>query len=540
MKAGSQFLIALRLLNTVPVGARLTIISQSDQLQLFCKGHQVQFIETTSMFPGSFLNKMGMHDAAKAFPLATDINAKIDLLRPITSDETQLKSFIDEVQKQLTDFFQVEINTCRLKLENFNESPPLLDFTKLFYEYAAPFMQNLPLEELLPNPQIPFKRATDFMNRTSRIRISAVEGYLLSRLEQPHTLAQILSMVPGDELSTRKALLTLWAFGVVDSQVLDQLVPKVEAPKVESAKVEGAKVEGAKVEIPKAEALAVETPKAEVPKEKPKPRVDQKSARGESIDDLRHLIEQAYYGLNRQDYYSVLGITPKSDLAEIKIAYYGLARKFHPDRFYGMEDSVLKEKVDVIFSTINGAYETLKNAKKRSDYDSTASDLRSISIGPLSSESKSAAPLGRDAQLKAAEEHAKKAQAAYDKGNNYEAVQYLKSATQIAPEVAKYWQQLGISLSRNPQWRKEAEDAFNKAAELDPKNPENHLYMGFLYKNAGLKLRARKHFVSCLQMDPRNEIALRELASIDGSPASEPESPGAKKGLLGGIFKQKK
>ena len=204
MKAGSQFLIALRLLNTVPVGARLTVISHKDQLQLFCKGHLVQFIETTSMFPGSFLNKMGMQDAEKAFQLATDINAKIDLLRPITSDETQLKSFIDEVRKQLTDFFQVEINTCRLKLENFNESPLLFDFSKLFYEYATPFVQNLPLEELLPDPQIPFKRATDFMNRTNRIRISAVEGYLLSRLEQPHTLAQILSIVPGDELTTKK------------------------------------------------------------------------------------------------------------------------------------------------------------------------------------------------------------------------------------------------------------------------------------------------------------------------------------------------
>ncbi len=528
MKAGSQFLIALRLLNIVPIGARLTIISQRDQLQLYSKGHLVQFIETTSMFPGSFLNKMGMQDAVKAFPLAKDVNEKIDLLRPITSDETQLKSFIDEVRKQLTDFFQVEINTCRLKLENFNESPSLLDFTKLFYEYAAPFVQNLPLEELLPNPQIPFKRATDFMNRTNRIRISAVEGYLMSRLEQPHTLAQIVSMVPGDEVTTKKALLTLWAFGVVDSQVLDQLVPKVESPKVDAPKVETSK------------AQSVETQKSEVPKEKPKPKPEEKSARGESILDLKQIIEQAYYGLNRQDFYSVLGITPKADLAEIKIAYYGLARKFHPDRFYGMEDNLLKEKVDVIFSTINGAYETLKNAKKRSDYDSTSSDLRSISVGPLSSESKSAGPLGRDAQLKAAEEHAKKAQAAYDKGNNYEAVQYLKSATQIAPEVAKYWQQLGISLSRNPQWRKEAEDSFNKASELDPKNPENHLYMGFLYKNAGLKLRARKHFVSCLQMDPKNEIALRELAAIDGSPAAEPESPGAKKGLLGGLFKQKK
>jgi curved DNA-binding protein CbpA len=537
MKAGSQFLIALRLLNTVPVGARLTIISKQDQLQLFCKGHLIQFLETTSLFPGSYLKGMGMGDAFTKFQAATDMNAKIEALRPITSDEAQLKTFIDEVRRQLTQFFKVEINTCRLKLENFNDSPTLLEFTPLFYEYGVPFAQSIPLDELLQHPQIPFKRATDFMNRTNRIRVSAVEGYLLSRLEQPHTLAQIISMVPGDEQSTRRALLTLWAFGVVDSQVLDQLVPKVEAPKVEASNVEAPKVETpAAAAAPKAEA-----PKAEAAKEKPKPKVDEKSVRGESLADLKQIIEQAYYGLNRQDYYSVLGISTRADLPEIKTAYYKLARKFHPDRFYGMEDMILKEKVDVIFSTINGAYETLKNAKKRSDYDSTSSDLRAISVGPLSSQTKSAGPLGREAQLKGAEEHAKKAQAAYDKGNNYEAVQYLKAATQIAPEVAKYWQQLGVSLSRNPQWRKEAEEAFNKATELDPRNPENHLYMGFLFKNAGLKLRARKHFASCLQMDPKNEIAQRELAAIDGGSSAEPQGPQDKKsGLLGGIFKQKK
>jgi hypothetical protein len=40
-------------------------------------------------------------------------------------------------------------------------------------------------------------------------------------------------------------------------------------------------------------------------------------------------------------------------------------------------------------------------------------------------------------------------------------------------------------------------------------------------------------------MDPKNEIAMRELAAIDGSP--EPDGSQAKKsGMLGGIFKQKK
>ncbi|HSE39465.1 MAG TPA: hypothetical protein VLH08_01760, partial [Acidobacteriota bacterium] len=152
-------------------------------------------------------------------------------------------------------------------------------------------------------------------------------------------------------------------------------------------------------------------------------------------------------------------------------------------------------------------------------------------------ESKSPGSLTKEAQMKTADDYAKRAQKAYDEGNNYQAVQYLKSATQIAPDVPAYWRQLGISLSRNPQWRKEAEDSFTKAAELEPKNPENHLYMGFLYKNAGLKLRARKHFASCLQLDPKNEIANRELHAIDSS-EPDPDTP-SKKGLLGGIFKKK-
>ncbi len=481
------------------------------------------------MFPVTFLNKMGMTDTLAAFQAAKETAEKIDAFQQVNSQETQQKFFFDEAWKQISDFFQAEVTGCRLKLENFNEAPTIIDLTQLFYKHAAPFQQNISYDDLLSNVQIPFKRSPDFMSYTNRVRISTVEGYLLSRLEQPHTLGQILSMVPGDEQSTRKALLALWAFGLVDSQVLDQLVPKVEAAKIETPKIE----------TPHADTPKTVTPSAKE-KSKPRPEPAEKSVRGESIAELRYLIENAYYGLNRQDYYTVLGITTRASLEEIKIAYYGLARKFHPDRFYGMENQALKEKVDVIFATINGAYETLKSAKKRSEYDSAPTEQRTISTGLLSSESKgSAAPLTRDTQLKMAEEHAKKAQAAYDKGNNYEAVQYLKSATQIAPEVAKYWQLLGISLSRNPQWRKEAEDSFNKAAELEPKNPENHLYMGFLYKNAGLKLRARKHFVSCLQLDPKNEIALRELAAID-SGESEAEAPEAKKGILRGIFKQKK
>jgi curved DNA-binding protein CbpA len=510
MKAGSQFIIAIRLLNTFPtLTARLTIISKIEQLHLYCKGDEIQFVET-GLFPISFLMKMGapVQDAFTALQNAKDTPAKITALVPVLAQQASRQLFAEGTKKQISDFFKEEITECRLKMEPFKdaEGTGIITVSQLFYESAGPFVEQISFEELLPNAQIPFKLAQEYMKRTSRIKISAQEGYLLSRLEQTHTLGEILSMVPGDEQATRKALVTLWAFGIVDSQVLDQLLPKIDVPS---------------------------------PKEAPKtPEASGKSVRGESIADLTKLIEQAYYGLDRQDYYAVLGINTRADIDDIKAAYYGLARKYHPDRFYGLSDPVLKEKVDVIFASINVAYETLKNQKRRLEYDSSPQAERRISTGNLMSQSKSAAAPTRDAQLKLAEEYSKKAQKAYDEGNNYQAVQFLKSATQIVPDAAQYWRQLGISLSRNPQWRKESEDAFMKAAELEPKNPENHLYMGFLYKNAGLKLRARKHFASCLELDPSNEIAKREIGEIDTS-GPDPETPTSKKGLLGGIFKKK-
>jgi curved DNA-binding protein CbpA len=508
MKAGSQFIIASRLLNTFPhLTARLTIVSQLAQLQLYCKGEEVHFIEVGT-FPSSFLLMMGAQEANAALQEAKDTTSKIAAISSVFSEDGNKQIFFEGTKKVLSDFFKAEITECKLKIESFKEGVSILNLNQIFYDCAAPFVNQISFEELLPNPQIPFKLAPEYMTRTNRIRISAQEGYLLSRLDQTQTLAEILSMVPGDEQPTRKALATLWAFGVVDSQVLDQLLPKVDVP------------------APK------ETAKSKVQSEQGK------SARGENISELRTLIEQAYYGLDRQDYYLVLGISTRADIDEIKSAYYGLARKFHPDRFYGVSDAVLKEKVDVIFSSINVAYETLKNAKRRLEYDSSPANERRISTGGLKSENKGSAGISRDTELKTADDYAKKAQKAYDEGNNYQAVQFLKSATQISPETPAYWRQLGIALSRNPQWRKEAEDAFMKAAEIEPKNPENHLYMGFLYKNAGLKLRARKHFASCLQLDPKNEIANRELNAIDTS-GPDPETPTSKKGLLGGIFKKK-
>ena len=63
-----------------------------------------------------------------------------------------------------------------------------------------------------------------------------------------------------------------------------------------------------------------------------------------------------------KDYYKVLGLEPGADDKTVKAAYRKLARKYHPD--------VSKEKdAENQFKDIAEAYEVLKSAEKRAEYD---------------------------------------------------------------------------------------------------------------------------------------------------------------------------
>lgn len=523
MKVGAQFLIAVRLLSTVKnLSAHLTVLGRGAQLHVYCWGKSVVYLESTE-FPFGWLQQHGEPAIASELRSAPGNEQKLQIFRKLREKPELRQAFREAASAELSAFFKGEILECKLKQFPPVTSEGVLTLTEVFFDCARPFVQNLSPEEMLPTKEIPFKQSPNYVQLSSSVKMGPQDGYLLSRLEQQLTVREILSSIPGDETEMKRSLLVFWAFGALDSQVLNQLVPKIDPGKDLPPESSTSMTGNASANAPSNAAPT-----------QGKPRPSAESFGAESPEQLVQMVNQFYTSLPKKDFYSLLGVGSSLDMVEVKAKYYKLARSFHPDRFYGIQDPILKEKVDVIFSAINVAYETLKSAKRRMEYDNAPKERRIIGTTTLNSENTNT-KLTKETMNKVAEEHYKRAQRAYEDGNYYQAVQFLRSATQIEPNVAKYWQQLGISLSRNPQWRKEAEDSFQRAMDLEPKNPENHLYLGFLYKNAGMKLRAKKHFQTCREMDPYNEIALRELRAIDG----EPDPDSSKKGLLGNIFKKK-
>ena len=78
---------------------------------------------------------------------------------------------------------------------------------------------------------------------------------------------------------------------------------------------------------------------------------------------------------NKRDYYEVLGVSKTANEDEIKKAYRGLAKKYHPDMNPGDKDAEVK------FKEVNEAYAVLSDSDKRSKYDRFGHDAFDPSAG---------------------------------------------------------------------------------------------------------------------------------------------------------------
>ncbi|MDQ3585367.1 MAG: DnaJ domain-containing protein [Acidobacteriota bacterium] len=208
-------------------------------------------------------------------------------------------------------------------------------------------------------------------------------------------------------------------------------------------------------------------------------------------------------------HYELLGVETDAAPAEIKGAYYALAKRFHPDRFRRAVEDATRARIEQAFGKIAQAYEILKSDKDRAAYDLRLSAQASAPApnakGPARDTS-NAAFNALSPQEQAAELF-QQGLAASKIGNHISAIKFFDEAARLAPAEARYHAYYGRALAQNENTRRQAETELRTAIHLDERNAAYHVMLAELYQTLKQFHRAASELERALALDPQSTAA---------------------------------
>ena len=339
--------------------------------------------------------------------------------------------------------------------------------------------------------------------------LNSDEAFVLSRVESNIAISDILRLSPLDLEMTRRTLYGLLLTGVL------QFATAAESPRKQTrteTRKEEIRREVKKTASPPPPAKSTPPPKESKTKDK-KTREDEVD-----LDFIRGDVHRKLDDLKTKTYYELLNVPQSSSLDEIKKAYYSLAKKYHPDHYHQPELANLKSALDMIFAELSKAYDVLKVPATRANYESKIQQSKENAAPPPapatpgSSGSSASNALG---QQKLADLNFKQGRGNFDQQDYWSAIQAFRQCVRLIPESPQYRYWLAMSLTKNPRWRKEAEEHFLRAIELEQFNPHYYVGLALMYKEAGLPIRAEIYLKKALQVAPGNK-AVQEALDLLG------------------------
>src|SRR5215213_1108238 len=249
----------------------------------------------------------------------------------------------------------------------------------------------------------------------------------------------------------------------------------------------------------------------------PPPPVEREPAHETHSQDIQNFLLRAK---NARTHYEVLGVAAESSASDLKTVYYQLARRYHPDRFR-KSDADLLPRIEAAFARITQAYDTLRDDRLRASYDAKLvarkkSDLIADSAPKASTPAPHSEPVAEGAAepvvsvAERAESQFKEGYVALEQGQKKVALGLFASAARAVPNEPRYRAHYGQMLAGNEATRRAAEAELSAAIKLDPMNAQYRMMLAELYRDLGLKLRAKGEAERAVAADPNNRKA-REL-----------------------------
>ena len=411
----------------------------------------------------------------KQLPAAEQLHTRLvtDVLRMSLSWSDGPWAF--EARSRLNQDLNLKIDVESLLLEAGRRMPPefVVAQFKNDTEKISPVPEPLINESLLP-----------------------AEGFLLSRLDQPMTLRDLVALSGVGEAEALRLVYSLALAGLLQreewkSAFLDPRSLRAAAP---------------------------EKPAPLPPPPPPEPEPSQE----DEEPDVEVFLERVR---KAPTYYDLLGVSGEVSAEKLKALYYRLARRYHPDRFRKTHPALIT-RIESAFARITQAYDTLRDERQRAAYDSKlqarkkAEQLKASAPKPTTPARQpepviagSAEPVVSAAER--AEAQFKEGFAALELGQRKVALGLFAAAAGAVPKEPRYRAFYGQMLAGQESTRRAAEAEFLAAIKLDPANAEYRVMLAELYRDLGLKLRAKGEAERALGVDANNAKARDLLRTLE-------------------------
>lgn len=328
------------------------------------------------------------------------------------------------------------------------------------------------IRKLLGPPDRQLRLAIDPLLRFQTTSLSAQEGYLLSRFEQPMAIAEVCRISALGEIATMQALLGFVLAGILDYS------------------------EGSETDH------GAWTDTAPTPAAKTAPAQDDSAQVAPDVDAMRKILEAGTL-------YEVLGVAAQASTDQIRRAYFLLTRQYHPDKLSKTTPSEVIELAEKVFQSVETAYRVLATPLQRERYDRELSASQSVPSARIPNLREAGRVHIQDVARRAFEEGVK-----LFKSRLYPAaLRCFREAVKLEDSIALYRFHLARTLARLPGRSREAEFHFRIAIHQSPWNTDFRKEYEKFQQNPAHHDRVESLFAAALEdLGPGTESSAQRRA----------------------------
>ena len=315
------------------------------------------------------------------------------------------------------------------------------------------------------------------------VRLDPEEAFLLSRLEHPVSVKEMLAQ---SELEPLEALQRLCRLLSVDLICREERLPEATQSSLLNPKLLS-RLSKSILESLEREPLELET------------------------EDHRSRLVDLLSRLGGMTYYEILMTSPSATADEIHAGYTDIARLIHPSHADRLGLAGKEGGLEMAFEMATQAYLTLSDEERAQRYFAKVG-------GPGGGGSGTTSGVARDDEVeRVAERNYKMAKSMALREDFHFAIELLNQTVRMKPK-AEYYVLLGDCQARNPQWYEKAIASYGRALHLEPDDIETRVALGRVYEATGQRARAQSEYQAVLAKMPGHSEALEGLKRLQSKP----------------------